>query len=142
MSDSTFHTTREDIRKPESKVSHKGGGHVPSSSEPSQMKSIVDQNQEKSKKELIDERQAGLPLPDQPPVASDWNSSDESKVNVGSGRLEEGMSYGNDALREPATSDSNVRTDGAEFSKNTAAPSGVGREGHDNLGGLPKDART
>lgn len=106
------------------------------------LKSIVDQNQEKSKKELIDERQAGLPLPDQPPVASDWNSSDESKVNVGSGRLAEGMSYGNDALREPATSDSSLRTDGAEFSKNTIAPSGVGREGHDNLEGLPKDART
>ena len=73
-------------------------------------------------------------------MASDWNSSDESKVNVGSGRVEEGMSYGNDALREPATGDSNARTDGNEFNKNTAAPSGVGREGHDNLGGLPKDA--
>ena len=104
------------------------------------MQSIVDQNQEKSKKELIDERQAALPLPDQPPVASDWNSADESKVNVGSGRLEEGMSYGDDALRGPATSDSNVRTDGEEYTKNTAAPSGVGREGHDSLGGLPKDA--
>lgn len=51
------------------------------------------------------------------------------------------MSYGNDALREPATSESNVRTDGEEFANNTAAPSGVGREGHDNLEGLPKDAK-
>ena len=52
------------------------------------------------------------------------------------------MSYGDDALRGPAASDSNVRTDGEEFKKNTAAPSGVGREGHDDLGGLPKDARS
>ena len=51
------------------------------------------------------------------------------------------MSYGDDALRGPATGDSNVRTDGEEFSKNTAAPSKVGREGHDGLEGLPKDAK-
>ena len=50
------------------------------------------------------------------------------------------MSYGNDALRDPATSDSNVRTAGADGKTNTEAPSGVGREGKDNLGGLPKDA--
>lgn len=52
------------------------------------------------------------------------------------------MSYGNDALREPAASGSNVRTDGEELKHNTAAPSGVGREGHDNLGGLPRDAKS
>lgn len=51
------------------------------------------------------------------------------------------MSYGDDALRGPATGDSNVRTDGEEFSKNTDAPSKVGREGHDGLEGLPKDAK-
>ena len=50
------------------------------------------------------------------------------------------MSYGDDALRGPATSDSNVRIDGEQFSVNTDAPSNVGREGHDNLSGLPKDA--
>ena len=50
------------------------------------------------------------------------------------------MSYGDDALRGPVTSDSDVRTDGEEYTKNTAVPSGVGREGHDSLGGLPKDA--
>ena len=73
-------------------------------------------------------------------MASDWNSADASKVNVGSGGVESDMSYGKDALREPATSDSNVRTDGDEFQGNTEAPAGVGREGKDNLGGLPKDA--
>ena len=52
------------------------------------------------------------------------------------------MSYGDDALRGPATSDSNVRTDREEFLKNSAAPSRVGREGHDDLDGLPKDATT
>ena len=50
------------------------------------------------------------------------------------------MSYGSDALRDPATSDSNVRTAGEAFKGNTEAPSNVGREGKDNLEGLPKDA--
>lgn len=51
------------------------------------------------------------------------------------------MSYGSDALRGPATSDSNVRTNDDLLTKNTAAPSGVGREGHDGLEGLPKGAK-
>ena len=61
---------------------------------------------------------------------------------MGSGRLEEDISYGGggDSLREPATSDSAVRTDGESFNKHSGAPGAVGREGHDNLDGLPKDA--
>lgn len=69
-----------------------------------------------NKKELIEERKANLPLPDQPPVASDFNSADARTVNVGSG-----------AVSEPPTT-------GGDFSK--------GREGADNLGGLPNDAVT
>ena len=72
-------------------------------------------------------------------MASDWNSSDASKVNVGSGGVESDVSYGGD-IREPATSDSSARTDGDTFGKNTSQPQGVGREGHDGLDGLPKDA--
>ena len=34
-----------------------------------------------------------------------------------------------------------MRTDGEQFGVNAGAPdSGVGRQGHDNLDGLPKDA--
>ena len=163
MSDATFHTTREDIRKPESEVSKKNNGNVPSESEPSQMQvclliagpsnsksvkltvfpqSIIDQNS-KPKSEIIAERQANLPLPDQPPVASDWNSNDASKVNVGSGGVQSDISYGggSDSLRGPATSDSSARTDGEAYNKHSGQPSaGVGRQGHDNLDGLPKDA--
>lgn len=73
-------------------------------------------------------------------MASDWNSADASKVNVGSGSVADDMSYGTDALRDPSTSDSNVRTDGDTFKGNSDAPSRVGREGKDNLEGLPKDA--
>lgn len=76
-------------------------------------------------------------------MASDWNSSDASKVNVGSGGVQSDVSYGggSDSLRGPATSDSSVRTDGETFNKHSGAPNeGVGRQGHDNLGGLPKDA--
>ncbi len=57
-------------------------------------------------------------------------------MNVGSGGVEGDVSYGGD-IREPATGDSAARTDaGGESS----LPQGVGREGHDGLGGLPGDA--
>jgi hypothetical protein len=96
-----------------------------------------------SKQETIDERKANLPLPEQPPVASDWNSSDARTVNVGSGGAAADISSselrGGDALRGPSTADSDVRVDGEEYKTNTAGR-GAGREGQDNLGGLPNDA--
>ena len=72
-------------------------------------------------------------------MASDWNSSDGSKLNVGSGGVEGDVSYGGD-IREPATSESSARTDGGTVGRNASQPQGVGREGHDGLGGLPEDA--
>ena len=81
------------------------------------MQSVVD-SADKNKADIIAERQANLPLPDQPPTASDFNSADQRTVNVGSG----GLSGGADALREPAT----------------GASQGVGRQAVDGLGGLPK----
>jgi len=92
-----------------------------------------------SKKDIIEERKANLPLPEDPPVQSDWNSADASTVNVGSGSTSGAFSAGNDGLREPATGDSAVRTDGATYGVNTQTQ-GVGREGQDSLGGLPNDA--
>jgi len=97
-----------------------------------------------SKQEIIEERKANLPLPEQPPRASDWNSSDERTVNVGSGGREEDISAfgrGSEALREPATADSDVRVSGEEWKTNAAA-SGAGREAKDGLQGLPNDAVT
>ncbi|EMC99188.1 hypothetical protein BAUCODRAFT_53302, partial [Baudoinia panamericana UAMH 10762] len=76
----------------------------------------------KSKAQIIEERKANLPLPEQPPVASDFNSADGSTVNVGSGGVSDTFSKGNDALRGPATGDS----------------AGVGREGLES--GIPSDA--
>ena len=96
-----------------------------------------------SKQEIIDERKANLPLPEQPPVASDFNSADASTVNVGSGRLQSDISAGkgSETLRGPATGESDVRVSGEEW-KTNAAGSGVGREGKDNLSGIPNDAVT
>ena len=77
-------------------------------------------------------------------MASDWKSNDPSTVNVGSGGVESDISYGGGSsagLRGPATSDSGLRTDGDTFEKNTSAPGSVGRQGHDNLDGLPKDSK-
>ena len=80
---------------------------------------------QKSKAEIIDERQANLPLPEGPPTASDWNSADARKVNAESGE-EADVSTGNGSaagLREPATKGSGVRED------NGVDMSGIGREG-------------
>lgn len=97
---------------------------------------MIDQA-DKSKADVIKERQAGLPLPDQPPVKSDFNSSDASTVNVGSGGVSDTFSVGRDSFREPATGDSAVRTDPSVPHSNTLGQ-GVGREGIE--GGIPNDA--
>ncbi|KAH7068117.1 hypothetical protein BKA63DRAFT_106450 [Paraphoma chrysanthemicola] len=80
----------------------------------------------KGNPDLIDERKAALPLPEQPPVASDFNSADARTVNVGSGGQEASISSGSGSLREPATGDA----------------SGAGREAKDGLSGIPNDAVT
>lgn len=88
-----------------------------------------------SKADKIAEAQSNLPLPEQPPVASDWNSADARNVNVGAGRdVTSDISTGDAStagLREPATKSSG-ETD----------MSNIGREGKDNLDGPPKDAAT
>lgn len=87
-----------------------------------------------SKADKIESVKANLPLPDQPPVASDWQSADARNVNVGSGGVSAGgLSTGggqSSGLREPATQGSDMDM------------SGTGREGKDNLDGPPKDARS
>ncbi|KAJ5937763.1 hypothetical protein N7454_004105 [Penicillium verhagenii] len=138
MSDATFHTTRQDLRKEESKISQKHGGNVPADSDVSKMKSIIDQNTDKSKQ--IDETKANLPLPDQPPVASDWNSADQRTVNVGSGGVSGPISYDpNSGLEGSTTAQSSVRVDGNALHKNTA-PGNVGRQATEGLDHLPSDA--
>jgi hypothetical protein len=98
---------------------------------------------QQSKADLINERQSNLPLPEQPPTASDWNSADARTVNVGSGGISDGISagQGSDSLREPATGDSAVRVSGDEWKTNTAGTD-VGRQGKEGLSGLPNDAVT
>lgn len=96
---------------------------------------------QKSKAEIIDERKANLPLPDQPPVPSDWNSADERNVNIMRGSKDSDIAARDTAAASttglrggPATEESGVRKEGG------ADLSGVGREGEENLGTLPKDA--
>ncbi|QKX62213.1 uncharacterized protein TRUGW13939_09372 [Talaromyces rugulosus] len=138
MSEATFHTTKEDIRKPESGTAKARGG-VPANSSISAMKSIIDSNT--NKPEQINQAKSNLPLPDQPPTSSDWNSFDQRTVNVGSGRLETGISgEGNSALRGPAAAESSVRIDGSEYHKLTQPTGNVGRQGQEGLSDLPKDA--
>ncbi|OAK95528.1 hypothetical protein IQ06DRAFT_258709 [Phaeosphaeriaceae sp. SRC1lsM3a] len=81
----------------------------------------------KANPDLVDERKANLPLPDQPPVASDFNSADARTVNVGSGGQEASISSGTGALREPAVG---------------GDASGAGRQAKDGLSGIPNDAVT
>ncbi|KAI9742275.1 MAG: hypothetical protein M1818_004175 [Claussenomyces sp. TS43310] len=92
---------------------------------------------QQSKADKIAEAQSNLPLPEQPPTASDWNSADARNVNVGSGGTGSDISTGDGAtagLREPAAQGSGVREAGG------ADLSNVGRQGKDDLDGLPKDA--
>lgn len=153
----SYHLTKEDIKKAESKSSNAHGGSVPAGSNaaieqvcrkvsycialvnltnlPQSMVDKADQN----KADIIAERQGNLPLPEQPPKASDFNSGDASTVNVGSGRFAGGVSYGNDALNDNTSAESAARVDGNAFKANTAGQ-GVGREAVEGLGGLPDDA--
>ncbi|CAA9961345.1 hypothetical protein PTNB73_04945 [Pyrenophora teres f. teres] len=78
----------------------------------------------KGNPQAVNEAQSNLPLPDQPPVASDFNSSDARTVNVGSGGQEGSFASGGGAIREPAV----------------AAGGPAAREAKDGLGGLPNDA--
>ncbi|EXF78125.1 uncharacterized protein BDZ83DRAFT_641406 [Colletotrichum acutatum] len=84
-----------------------------------------------SKADKISEVQSNLPLPEQPPVASDWQSADATKVNVGSGGdAETTVGTGTGAtsgLRGPA-------------SKANEDLSNVGRQATEGLSGVPKDA--
>lgn len=165
MSGETFHTTKEDIRKAESQVSDRHGGNIPRDSNVAQMKvinspfykpikwlipymltpsvkqSIIDENQDKDAE--INQRKANLPLPEQPPVASDFNSTDQSTVNVGSGRFSGAVASDEEAsgLRGPATADSSVRTSAEEWKTHTTPSSNVGRQGKEGLEGLPNDAK-
>ncbi|KAI1429127.1 hypothetical protein F5Y12DRAFT_710339 [Xylaria sp. FL1777] len=85
---------------------------------------------QKTKK--VEAARTNLPLPEQPPVESDWNSADARNVNVGSGAVESDISTGGGStsgLREPA-------------SKKDVDLSSVGRQGKDNLDEPPKDARS
>lgn len=85
-----------------------------------------------SNADKIANTQSNLPLPEQPPVASDFNSADPSTVNVGSGRdVASGVSTGageTAGLRGPASKNADVDL------------SQVGRQGKDGLDGPPKDA--
>ncbi|KAH6683045.1 hypothetical protein B0J14DRAFT_137394 [Halenospora varia] len=93
---------------------------------------------QQSKADLIIERQANLPLPEEPPVASNWNSADARTVNVSTGERQAEISTSDSSstgLREPASKGSGVREErGADLS-------GVGRQGKEGLEGLSKDAK-
>ncbi|KAJ5301307.1 hypothetical protein PENANT_c023G03849 [Penicillium antarcticum] len=138
MSDATYHTTGQDIRKAESKVAQSHGGKPPADSDVSQMKSVIDQNTNKPAE--IEKTKANLPLPDQPPTASDWNSLDQRTTAVGSGRFE--FPPDNSGLREGATAASSARIDGQELHKTTAPGDKIGRQGVEGLDHLPSDATT
>ncbi|KAL2073408.1 hypothetical protein VTL71DRAFT_10732 [Oculimacula yallundae] len=92
----------------------------------------------KSKAEIIAERLSNLEKPEEPPVASDWDSANPN-INVKAGERQEELSNSEVAdtgLETGAASQgSGVREEGgADLSK-------VGREGKDGLDGPPKDAK-
>lgn len=84
-----------------------------------------------SKQEKIEQTKANLPLPEQPPKPSDWQSADASKTGSGNGAISGNIGtndHSSVGLREPAVVDP------------ASDMSNIGREGKDNLDGPPKDA--
>jgi hypothetical protein len=71
---------------------------------------------QQSKADLIAERQASLPLPEDPPTVPDWNSADGRNVNVGSGGVEADIDSSKEGsitgFREPAAKESGVKDEG------------------------------
>lgn len=82
-----------------------------------------------------------MPLPAQPPTASDSNSIDVNKVNVGSGREGATSAEYENVMRDPPILTSSVREVESEVGRRTVAFEHVGRQGKDNLEDLPKDAK-
>jgi len=122
MSESTYYVISEDLHKMESRESKLHGGITPKESEVSALKSLIAEREE-PKPVKVDRVKAHLPLPEDPPGSPDWNSADARPVNVGSGGVSDDVSVNkgsSSGLREPATADSSVRTDGEEWKTNTA----------------------
>ncbi|KAL2019698.1 hypothetical protein VTK56DRAFT_9235 [Thermocarpiscus australiensis] len=84
-----------------------------------------------SKADKIEQTKANLPLPDQPPTASDWQSADARTSEGGAISSDVSTGAGTTAgLREPASKDTNE-----------VDMSGIGRQGKEGLEDPPKDAR-
>ena len=85
-----------------------------------------------SKADKAEQVKANLPLPEDPPQESDWQSADARNVNISSGRVESDLSTGDASstgLREPAT-----------VGSGSADMSSIGRQGKEGLQNPPKDA--
>ncbi|VZI21655.1 unnamed protein product [Fusarium fujikuroi] len=103
-------------------LNHITSRHKTSSSQPQLPTQKPPIKMTQSKDQKIAETQANLPLPDQPPKASDWQSADARTVNVGAGKQEGPIgtdSAAQSGLREPATKGeevdlSNVGREGVE----------------------------
>lgn len=93
---------------------------------------------QQSKADRIEEVRSHLPLPEDPPAKSDFDSFDARATAVGSGGVSSDVSTGDGSsagFRGAATGGSGAReADGVDLS-------GFGRQGAEGLDGFPKDAR-
>merc|ERR1712115_661535 len=96
---------KEDVRRVEHEESagHKAG-NIPAGSDAAAMQSMMDK-QNQNKGEVIEEREGNLPLPEQPPTKSDFNSADASTVNVGSGGVSDTFSKDKAGLADTTNKD-------------------------------------
>ncbi|WPH02589.1 Hypothetical protein R9X50_00545400 [Acrodontium crateriforme] len=106
MSDETFHVTKQDVQK----LASKNDPDAPA------LQSIVDSAVDKNAR--IENRKANLPLPEQPPRPSDFNSADASINATGAQVRDAAARAPRDVAEEPKTGPSAVRVDGEVWKTN------------------------
>ncbi|RPA84316.1 hypothetical protein BJ508DRAFT_359696 [Ascobolus immersus RN42] len=124
--ENTYHMSKEQLRKLESRTSARNDGNIPKDSEAAFMQSVID------KERAHNSSNPQLEMPDMPPpVEGPESYRDESKTSVGvGGRINSHASK--ETRRDPATQESGVRIDGKEWGKETASdthPLSKGRMG-------------
>jgi len=109
----TYHMSKEQLRKLESRTSARNDGNIPKDSEAAFMQSVIDKERNRHSET------PQLEHPDLPePVTGSMSCTDPSKTGKGRGGRVDGHAA-METTRDPTTQPSSVRLDGKEWKKET-----------------------